>query len=133
MQFRQRPREELELNLIPLIDVIFMLLIFFMLTTTFVHDRTLNVTLPVSSQGSMHRAPVKDHVIEIAQDGRIAIDGKILGADEIMSVLKQIAADQQPVVVWADANVVNQKVVSVLDLARKAGITKVGLGTTPVK
>lgn len=133
MQFRQRPREELELNLIPLIDVIFMLLIFFMLTTTFVHDRTLNVTLPVSSQGSTHRAPVKDHVIEIAQDGRIAIDGKILGADEIMSVLKQIAADQQPVVVWADANVVNQKVISVLDLARKAGITKVGLGTTPVK
>lgn len=133
MQFRQKPREELELNLIPLIDVIFMLLIFFMLTTTFVHDRTLNVTLPVSSQGTEKRAPVKDHVIEIAQDGRIAIDGKILGADEILPVLKGIAADQQPVVVWADADVVNQKVITVLDLARKAGITKVGLGTTPVK
>lgn len=133
MQFRQKPREELELNLIPLIDVIFMLLIFFMLTTTFVHDRTLNVTLPVSSQGTEKSAPVKDHVIEIAQDGRIAIDGKILGADEILPVLKGIAADQQPVVVWADADVVNQKVITVLDLARKAGITKVGLGTTPVK
>lgn len=133
MQFRQRPREELELNLIPLIDIIFMLLIFFMLTTTFVHDRTLNVTLPVSSQGTEKSAPVKDHVIEIAQDGRIAIDGKILGADEIFPVLKRIAADQQPVVVWADADVVNQKVITVLDLARKAGITKVGLGTTPVK
>jgi biopolymer transport protein ExbD len=47
--------------------------------------------------------------------------------------LKRIAADQQPVVVWADADVVNQKVITVLDLARKAGITKVGLGTTPVK
>ncbi|HUX81521.1 MAG TPA: biopolymer transporter ExbD [Halothiobacillus sp.] len=133
MQFRQKPREELELNLIPLIDVIFMLLIFFMLTTTFVHDRTLNVTLPVSSQGTEKSAPVKDHVIEIAQDGRIAIDGKILGADKILPVLKGIAADQQPVVVWADADVVNQKVITVLDLARKAGITKVGLGTTPVK
>ncbi|WP_322628707.1 biopolymer transporter ExbD [Halothiobacillus sp.] len=133
MQFRQKPREDLELNLIPLIDVIFMLLIFFMLTTTFVHDRTLNVTLPVSSQSTEKRAPVKDHVIEIAQDGRIAIDGKILGADEILPVLKRIAADQQPVVVWADADVVNQKVITVLDLARKAGITKVGLGTTPVK
>jgi biopolymer transport protein ExbD len=55
MQFRQKPREDLELNLIPLIDVIFMLLIFFMLTTTFVHDRTLNVTLPVSRWAYRHR------------------------------------------------------------------------------
>lgn len=133
MKFRQKPREELELNLIPLIDVIFMLLIFFMLTTTFVHDRTLNVTLPVSSQGTEKRAPVKDHVIEIAQDGRIAIDGKIVSASDILPTLQTIADDKRPVVVWADAEVVNQKVITVLDMARKAGITKIGLGTTPVK
>lgn len=133
MKFRQRPREELELNLIPLIDVIFMLLIFFMLTTTFIHDRALNVSLPVSDQGSEQRAPVKDHVIEIAKDGRIALDGHILPKDTLLPKLKSIADDGRPVVVWADAEVINQKVITVLDLVRSAGITKVGLGTTPVK
>ncbi|HQT43152.1 MAG TPA: biopolymer transporter ExbD [Halothiobacillus sp.] len=133
MKFRQKPREELELNLIPLIDVIFMLLIFFMLTTTFIHDRALNVTLPVSNQGSEQRAPVQDHVIEIAEDGRIALDGKMMDQNEMRPALKAIAVDHQPVVVWADANVVNQKVITVLDLVRGAGITQVGLGTTPIK
>jgi biopolymer transport protein ExbD len=133
MKFRQKPREELELNLIPLIDVIFMLLIFFMLTTTFVHDRTLDVILPVSNQGSAQRAPVKDHVIEIAEDGRIALDGKILDQSSLRRALVAVAEDHRPVVVWADANVINQKVITVLDLVRSAGITKVGLGTTPIK
>lgn len=133
MKFRQKPREELELNLIPLIDVIFMLLIFFMLTTTFIHDRALNVSLPVSNQGSEQRAPVKDHIIEIAQDGRIALDGHIMTTNDLLAQLKAVAGDGRPVVVWADADVVNQKVISVLDLVRSAGITKVGLGTTPVK
>ncbi|WP_407275141.1 ExbD/TolR family protein [Halothiobacillus sp. DCM-1] len=133
MNFRPKPREELELNLIPLIDVIFMLLIFFMLTTTFIHDRTLNVTLPVSDQGSAQRAPVQDHVIEIAEDGRIALDGHILPVDQLLPALRPLAADGRPFVVWADANVVNQKVVTVLDLVRAAGITKVGLGTQPIK
>lgn len=133
MKFRQKPREELELNLIPLIDVVFMLLIFFMLTTSFIHDRTLNVRLPVSDQGSEQRAKVKDHVIEIAKDGRIALDGHILSTNALLPQLKAIADDGRPVVVWADAEVINQKVISVLDLVRSAGITKVGLGTTPVK
>ncbi len=133
MKFRQKPREELELNLIPLIDVIFMLLIFFMLTTTFIHERALNVSLPVSNQGSEQRAPVKDHVIEIAEDGRIALDGHILDQSALRSALVAVAADHNPVVVWADANVINQKVITVLDLVRSAGITKVGLGTTPIK
>ncbi len=133
MNFRPKPREELELNLIPLIDVIFMLLIFFMLTTTFIHDRALNITLPVSNQGSEQRAPVQDHVIEIAQDGRIALDGHVLATDQLLSTLRPLAKDGRPFVVWADANVVNQKVVTVLDLIRAAGITKVGLGTQPLK
>ncbi len=133
MNFRPKPREELELNLIPLIDVIFMLLIFFMLTTTFIHDRALKISLPVSDQGSEQRAPVQDHVIEIAQDGRIALDGHLLPVDALLSALRPIATDGRPVVVWADANVVNQKVVTVLDVIRAAGITKVGLGTQPIK
>ncbi|RRQ23331.1 biopolymer transporter ExbD [Guyparkeria sp. SCN-R1] len=131
MNFRQRPREPLELNLIPLIDVVFMLLIFFMLTTTFVHDRTLKVDLPVSESGSSERAELKNHVIELDARGEIAIDGTRVSEQDLPRVLAEIANDGRPVVLWADANVVNQRVVTVLDQARRAGVEKIGMGTTP--
>ncbi|MFO7809212.1 ExbD/TolR family protein [Guyparkeria sp.] len=131
MNFRQRPREPLELNLIPLIDVVFMLLIFFMLTTTFVHDRTLKVDLPLSESGSSERAELENHVIELDARGEIAIDGTRLSEQDLPRVLADIADDGRPVVLWADANVVNQRVVTVLDQARRAGIEKIGMGTTP--
>jgi len=133
MNFRPRTRDELELNLIPLIDVVFMLLIFFMLTTTFIHDRTLKVDLPVAKNGSEQRAVHKDHVIEIDRAGQIAVDGQIVSMSELLPRLRSLAGDKRPFVVWADAQVVNQKVVSVLDMARTAGITRIGLGTTPPK
>ncbi|HSH84265.1 MAG TPA: biopolymer transporter ExbD [Guyparkeria sp.] len=131
MNFRPRPREPLELNLIPLIDVVFMLLIFFMLTTTFIHDRALDVDLPVSESGSAELAELRNHVIELDQRGQIAIDGQRVTEQELAAVLAEIAEDGRPVVLWADALVVNQRVVTVLDLARRAGINKLGMGTTP--
>lgn len=131
MNFRPRPREPLELNLIPLIDVVFMLLIFFMLTTTFIHDRALDVDLPVSESGSAELAELRNHVIELDQRGQIAIDGQRVTEQELAAVLAEIAEDGRPVVLWADAQVVNQRVVTVLDLARRAGINKLGMGTTP--
>lgn len=131
MNFRQRPREPLELNLIPLIDVVFMLLIFFMLTTTFVHDRTLKVDLPVSESGSAERAELENHVIELDERGQIAVDGQRVSEQDLPDVLGGIAGDGRPVVLWADAQVVNQRVVTVLDQARRAGIDKIGMGTMP--
>ena len=131
MNFRQRTREPLELNLIPLIDVVFMLLIFFMLTTTFVHDRALEVNLPKSETGSEQRAEVENHVIELDAQGNVAVDGQPVAREDLPERLAEIAGDGRPVRLWADAQVVNQQVVTMLDLARRAGIEKIGLGTTP--
>ncbi len=131
MNFRHRTREPLELNLIPLIDVVFMLLIFFMLTTTFVHDRALKVNLPKAETGSDERAEIENHVIELDPQGNIAVDGYTVEPDQLPERLREIAEDGRPVLLWADAEVVNQRVVSVLDMARRAGIEKIGLGTTP--
>ncbi|MFP4639555.1 MAG: ExbD/TolR family protein [Guyparkeria sp.] len=133
MNFRHRTREPLELNLIPLIDVVFMLLIFFMLTTTFVHDRALKVDLPKAEVGNEERAEIENHVIELDAQGSIAIDGHVVEPDLLPERLREIADDGRPVLLWADAQVVNQQVVSVLDMARRAGIEKIGLGTTPPK
>jgi biopolymer transport protein ExbD len=131
MNFRQREREPLELNLIPLIDVVFMLLIFFMLTTTFVHDRTLDIDLPKAEAGSDDRAELENHVIELDASGQIAIDGERVEESDLSAALRTLAADGRPVVLWADAQVVNQRVVTLLDQARRAGIERIGLGTTP--
>ncbi len=131
MNFRQRTREPLELNLIPLIDVVFMLLIFFMLTTTFVHERELKVDLPVAESGSSERDELENHVIELDARGEIAVDGKRVADQELPGVLAEIAGDGRPVVLWADSQVVNQRVVTVLDQARRAGIEKIGMGTPP--
>lgn len=131
MNFRQRTREPLELNLIPLIDVVFMLLIFFMLTTTFVHDRALEVNLPKSETGSEQRAEMENHVIELDAQGNVAVDGEPIERADLPERLREIAGDGRPVLLWADAQVVNQQVVTMLDLARRAGIEKIGLGTTP--
>ncbi|WP_372591926.1 ExbD/TolR family protein [Guyparkeria sp.] len=133
MNFRHRTREPLELNLIPLIDVVFMLLIFFMLTTTFVHDRALNVALPKAEAGSEERADIENHVIELDTQGNIAVDGHMVEPDLLPERLREIADDGRPVLLWADAEVVNQRVVTVLDMARRAGIEKIGLGTIPPK
>ena len=131
MNFRQRPHEPLELNLIPLIDVVFMLLIFFMLTTTFVHDRALEVNLPKSETGAEQRAEVENHIIELDAQGNVAVDGQAVERADLPERLREIAGDGRPVLLWADAQVVNQQVVTTLDLARRAGIEKIGLGTTP--
>ncbi|HHO81651.1 MAG TPA: biopolymer transporter ExbD, partial [Halothiobacillus sp.] len=74
MNFRPRAREELDLNLIPLIDVVFMLLIFFMLTTTFVRDTALKVDLPLAKSGQVEQAQ-QVNMLEISRDGVYALNG----------------------------------------------------------
>lgn len=131
MNFRRPQREQLELNLIPLIDVVFMLLIFFMLTTTFIHDRVLDVSLPAAETGTQQESPLENHVVELSEDGTLALDGALISEEELAQQFEMIAQRGTPVVLWADAQVVNQRVVTVLDLARRAGVERIGMGTTP--
>lgn len=129
MNFRRPQREQLELNLIPLIDVVFMLLIFFMLTTTFIHDRVLDVTLPTADTGTEQEAPLQNHVVELSAQGTLALDGELITEEELAERFEAIAQRDAQVVLWADAEVINQRVVTVLDLARRAGVARIGMGT----
>lgn len=131
MNFRRPQREQLELNLIPLIDVVFMLLIFFMLTTTFIHDRVLDVSLPTAETGTQQESPLENHVVELSEDGTLALDGALISEEELAQQFEVIAQRGTPVVLWADSQVINQRVVTVLDLARRAGVERIGMGTTP--
>ncbi|MCD6257680.1 biopolymer transporter ExbD [Candidatus Aerophobetes bacterium] len=132
-----RPRsrsEEVFINLTPLIDVVFLLLIFFMVSTTFATIRYgIKVNLP---RTVTPQEKVKENiVISITKDGHIYL-GKvwIKREDRLVSLLrKQIKKRGGMVVINADKDVKHGRVVRVMDLARMAGATRLGILTFPEK
>ena len=129
MNFGPRREEELEVNLTPLIDVVFLLLIFFMVSTTFIRESEIELTLPEASAAAR-----ENHLdtIEVAIDanGRYFVNGNALintQFDTIRHALIEVRpANAEPVVIIsADANASHQAVVTVMDAARQAGLTRI--------
>ena len=133
MNFRPRGEEEVDVNLTPLIDVVFLLLIFFMVSTTFIRESEIELTLPEAS-AEARKKPVD--VIEIAIDanGRFFVNGNALINTQLETIRQALIsvrpADVEPVVVIsADANASHQAVVSVMDAARQVGLTRITFPT----
>jgi biopolymer transport protein ExbD len=133
MNFRPRGEEEVDVNLTPLIDVVFLLLIFFMVSTTFIRESEIELTLPEAS------AEVRDDpidIIEIAIDanGRYFVNGNALISSQL-AVIRQALNDVRPsdaepvVVISADAEASHQSVVTVMDAARQIGLTRITFPT----
>jgi biopolymer transport protein ExbD len=123
MNFRPRPSEELELNITPLIDVVFLLLIFFMVSTTFDHESEMNITLP---EASKEIAQAKPDAINVAIDGqsRIYVNEKELINSRISTIkeaLYDIAIDLEdaPIIISADEEAPYQMVIRTMDAARQ--------------
>jgi biopolymer transport protein ExbD len=117
-----------EITLTPLIDVVFLLLIFFMVSTTFERDAELLVELP---QASSEAEPARQDTIEVVVDvqGRFYVGGHQLvntQLDTVRRALEQAAEglDEPQVVVSADAQTPHQAVVTVMDAARRAGLVR---------
>ena len=133
MNFRPRPSEELELNITPLIDVVFLLLIFFMVSTTFDHESEMNITLP---EASKEIAQAKPDAINVAIDGqsRIYVNEKELINSRISTIkeaLYDIAADLEdaPIIISADEEAPYQMVIRTMDAARQLGLIKITFAT----
>lgn len=133
MQLRHGRRETPEINLTALIDVVFLLLIFFMVSTTFQRDAELAVELP---EANSETPPTEERVIEITIDvrGRFYVDGRALVNTQIKTIKQALseAAGQgkpPPLVVSADANTPHQAVVAVMDAARQLGFLRLSFAT----
>ena len=133
MNFRPRGEEEVDVNLTPLIDVVFLLLIFFMVSTTFIRESEIELTLPEASAEA--RKNLVD-VIEIAIDenGRFFVNGNALINTQLETIRQALISvrpvDVEPVIVIsADANASHQAVVSVMDAARQVGLTRITFPT----
>jgi biopolymer transport protein ExbD len=131
MKFRTRPREPLALNITPLIDVVFLLLIFFMVTTTFNQNTQLEVHLPGIQTW---QAPAMERVINITVNpqGQIALDGKTLSNPNARTLREALQAHPQfdpgqKIILRADGNAPYQMIVRVLDVAGQLGYQNIQL------
>ena len=129
MEFEGRQRLSVTVNLVPLINIVFLLLIFFMLTSTLTTPDAFDVTLPESTQGS--EGEMDPIVVLIAGDGALALDNAPIALAALEAALAA-ARDARPlsaVLIKADARATTGDVATVLRRARAAGVEKVGLAT----
>jgi biopolymer transport protein ExbD len=133
MNFRQGAREEPEINLIPFIDILLVVLIFLMLTTTYSKYTELQVNLPVANADQTRQHP-QEIQVSVGQDGRYAVNGQLLdksGVESLTSALRAAAPDgaEHVVVISADAAATHQAVVNVMDAARRSGLNQITFAT----
>ncbi len=133
MNLRPAPRQAVDIDLTPLIDVVFLLLIFFMVSTTFDRDSELSIELPSASAEARKRQPDSIDVAIDAQ-GRFYVNGRQLlntQSKTVRQALKSAAGDKEspPIIINADAKTPYQAVVQVMDVARKLGFVRLTFAT----
>ncbi len=113
-----------DINLIPLIDVLLVMLIFLAATTTFTRERQLSISLP---QANAEQTTASTIEVSIAKDGRYAIAGVLISTSNLAARLKAQRSDQteSALIIRADAMAPHQAVVHAMQAAREAGINKV--------
>ena len=134
MNFRRSlRRDEPEINFIPLIDLLLVILIFLMVTTTYNRYRELAVDLPSAAGKASPEAPVQI-LVAVTADGQYRVDSETVGhadPDTLAGILSRAAGDRQNpiVVIHADASASHQSVVNVMESARIAGLARVSFAT----
>ncbi len=128
MKFSRRRMEEPEINLIPFIDVLLVILIFLMVTTTYSRFTELQINLPAAEADRLRDRP-NEVVVAVASDGRYVVNKKAVDGRsvELLTAELAAAANNKPdtiVIISADAMAAHQSVVNVLDAARRAGLAR---------
>ncbi|MGH8197863.1 MAG: ExbD/TolR family protein [Steroidobacteraceae bacterium] len=133
MRLQVKRADDFELNLISLVDVVLLLVIFFMLTTTFVQEARLRIELPEAGTATMERA-INPIVITISAQGSYRVNERALVNNEretLRAALRQVSGDTstEPVTIRADARATHQSVVTAMDVAARLGFTQVNIAT----
>ena len=128
MNFRKPRPEDPEINLIPFIDVLLVVLIFLMMSTTYSKFTELQVNLPTAEAEQLRERPA-EIIVAVSGDGRYAVNRNAVAGrsvDALSAALAAAARDlKEPVIiVSADATSAHQSVINVLDAARRAGLAR---------
>ena len=133
MNFRKTRPEEPEINLIPFIDVLLVVLIFLMLSTTYSKFTELQITLPVAD-AEKQRDRQREVIVAVSADGRYSVNRKPVEGRSVEALTAELAAaaggaNDVFVIVSADATAAHQSVINVMDAARRANLPRLTFAT----
>jgi biopolymer transport protein ExbD len=133
LKFRRQPREALSVNLTPLIDVVFLLLIFFMVSTTFTRETQLSVDLP-EAVGAQREEPGGQIEIAVDESGAYRVNGRTLVDSQLRTLQAALYSESggdttRPMLISADAQARHAAVVRAMDAAGQMGFTRLTIAT----
>ena len=133
MNFRPHARAEPEINLIPFIDVLLVVLIFLMLSTTYSKFTELQVKLPTADAQQQRDYP-KEIIVAVSSDGRYMVNKTLVNGRgvEVLGAALSLAAKagkDSVIIISADASATHQAVISVMEAARRQGLTQITFAT----
>ncbi|GAB3387544.1 ExbD/TolR family protein [Azotobacter armeniacus] len=135
MKFRRKPRENVEINLASLIDVVFILLLFFVVTTTFTRETQLKVDLPETVSGTPPEGvEPKQLEVLIDVDGSYSLNGQALISSDLDSLMRALQKESGgdnslPLIISADGKTPHQAVITAMDAAGKLGFARLRITT----
>jgi biopolymer transport protein ExbD len=130
----RRAQDEPEINLVSLIDVVLLLVIFFMVSSTFVQEGRVRIRLPESASVPVQRPPVDPLVVTVTQGGSYRVNDRDLvnaSRETLRSAILKVAGDSReaPVTVRADARATHQSVVTAMDVIGQLGFAEINIAT----
>jgi biopolymer transport protein ExbD len=134
MKLQSRSREEPEINVISLVDVLLVLVLFFMVSTTFVRAADIKIRLPEATTDQRPETPNEQLEITITKAGSYLVNGRELVNSErrtLRAAIERLAGDKRdlPVFVRADADATHQSVVTAMDVAGQLGFSRLNIAT----
>ena len=134
MKLQSRSRDEPEINVLSLVDVLLVLVVFFMVSTSFLRDTEITLELPQASASAPASVPADSLEISVTQSGSYLVNGRELVNSErrtLRAAIERLIGDRRdmPVFIRADALATHQSVVTAMDVAGQLGFDKINIAT----
>ena len=129
MQLLEKKRRKVIINITSLIDVLFLLLIFFMVSSTFLEQPGMKLELPETESHSQEK--IENFVLEITTDEQMFLNSESVTFDNLEQQFKELlpSVEQKTLILKADKNVAHGKVVKAMDIAKLSGLQKIVIAT----
>ena len=136
MNFRPRQKEEPEINLIPFIDVLLVILIFLMLSTTYSKFTEMQIKLPVADVDAQRDYP-KEVLVSVSTEGAYSVNKQAVAGRSVAELAEALkngakAGKESVVIIHADASAKHQAVITVMEAARLAGLSQITFATQSI-
>jgi len=134
VKFRRKQRENVDINLVSLIDVVFVLLLFFVVTTTFTRETQLRVELPEAVSGASADDQTRQLDVAISADGAFSVNNHVLPKSDLATLMEALQKESNgdtnlPLSISADGKSRHQSVITAMDAAGKLGFSHLRMTT----